>query len=92
MDLEQAAGIFLENWIGKINLTLVALIAFYVQAFFCHRLWVRTLFLPCTLYLPGAEYLAECLCRFVHHYPVRVRIVGCMHCGSHSHLTRIQPC
>ncbi|KAJ7290552.1 hypothetical protein C8J57DRAFT_1611525 [Mycena rebaudengoi] len=39
MDLEQAAGIFLENWIGKINLPLVALIAFYVQAFFCHRLW-----------------------------------------------------
>ncbi|KAJ7289642.1 hypothetical protein C8J57DRAFT_1278148 [Mycena rebaudengoi] len=39
MDLEQAAGIFLGNWIGKINLTLVALIAFYVQAFFCHRLW-----------------------------------------------------
>ncbi|KAJ7289645.1 hypothetical protein C8J57DRAFT_1628702 [Mycena rebaudengoi] len=39
MDLEQAAGIFSGHWIGKSNITLVALIAFYVQAFFCHRLW-----------------------------------------------------
>ncbi|KAJ6595122.1 hypothetical protein DFH09DRAFT_1413052 [Mycena vulgaris] len=35
-DIAAAAG---DSWTSQINLALVALIAFYVQLFFCQRLW-----------------------------------------------------
>ncbi|KAJ7253900.1 hypothetical protein C8J57DRAFT_1076614, partial [Mycena rebaudengoi] len=40
MDLKAALGMFTDSWTTEINLTLCALIAFYVQLFFCNRLWV----------------------------------------------------
>ncbi|KAJ6508119.1 hypothetical protein DFH09DRAFT_1199421, partial [Mycena vulgaris] len=40
MNLNAALGMSMNSWTTEINLTLVALIAFYVQLFFCKRLWV----------------------------------------------------
>ncbi|KAJ6508111.1 hypothetical protein DFH09DRAFT_1334408 [Mycena vulgaris] len=39
LNLNGALGMSMNSWTTEINLTLVALIAFYVQLFFCHRLW-----------------------------------------------------
>ncbi|KAJ7277198.1 hypothetical protein C8J57DRAFT_1581459 [Mycena rebaudengoi] len=39
MNLKAALGMFTDLWTTQINLTLSALIAFYVQLFFCRRLW-----------------------------------------------------
>ncbi|KAJ6508132.1 hypothetical protein C8R45DRAFT_1207908 [Mycena sanguinolenta] len=39
MNLDAALGMFTNSWTTEINLTFVALIAFYVQLFFCRRLW-----------------------------------------------------
>ncbi|KAJ6495188.1 hypothetical protein C8R45DRAFT_823996 [Mycena sanguinolenta] len=38
-DVGGAAGLFFNSWPAQINLTFVAFIAFYVQMFFCQRLW-----------------------------------------------------
>ncbi|KAJ6468593.1 hypothetical protein DFH09DRAFT_955491, partial [Mycena vulgaris] len=38
-DVAAAANMVFSSWISELNLTLVALIAFYVQLFFCQRLW-----------------------------------------------------
>ncbi|KAJ7277103.1 hypothetical protein C8J57DRAFT_1503940 [Mycena rebaudengoi] len=39
MNLKAALSMFTDSWTTEINLTLSALIAFYVQLFFCKRLW-----------------------------------------------------
>ncbi|KAJ6496143.1 hypothetical protein C8R45DRAFT_794401, partial [Mycena sanguinolenta] len=39
-DVEGAVGLFQTTWFLQINVSFVAVIAFYVQMFFCHRLWV----------------------------------------------------
>ncbi|KAJ6501754.1 hypothetical protein DFH09DRAFT_1441576 [Mycena vulgaris] len=39
MNLNAALGMSNNSWTTEFNLTLVALIAFYVQLFFCKRLW-----------------------------------------------------
>ncbi|KAJ6481362.1 hypothetical protein DFH09DRAFT_1341262 [Mycena vulgaris] len=39
MNLNAALGMSTNSWTTELNLTLVALIAFYVQLFFCKRLW-----------------------------------------------------
>ncbi|KAJ6555454.1 hypothetical protein DFH09DRAFT_1165406 [Mycena vulgaris] len=39
-DIAAAVDMFFSSWTSELNLTLVALIAFYVQLFFCQRLWV----------------------------------------------------
>ncbi|KAJ6496177.1 hypothetical protein C8R45DRAFT_866085, partial [Mycena sanguinolenta] len=39
-DVEGAVGLFQTTWFMQINVSFVAVIAFYVQMFFCHRLWV----------------------------------------------------
>jgi hypothetical protein len=41
-DVAGAVNMFYSTWTSELNLTLVALIAFYVELFFCHRLWVST--------------------------------------------------
>ncbi|KAJ6555451.1 hypothetical protein DFH09DRAFT_1492764 [Mycena vulgaris] len=38
-DVEAAVDMFFSTWTSELNLTLVAVIAFYVQLFFCQRLW-----------------------------------------------------
>ncbi|KAJ6580467.1 hypothetical protein DFH09DRAFT_1076720 [Mycena vulgaris] len=38
-DVSSATNLYFRHWLVQSNLTLVALIGFYVQAFFCHRLW-----------------------------------------------------
>jgi hypothetical protein len=43
MNLNAALSMFTESWTTEINLTLVALTAFYLQLFFCKRLWVSSL-------------------------------------------------
>ncbi|KAJ7914171.1 hypothetical protein B0H13DRAFT_2270879 [Mycena leptocephala] len=40
MNLNAALSMFTESWTTEVNLALIALIAFYVQLFFCKRLWV----------------------------------------------------
>ncbi|KAJ7279379.1 hypothetical protein C8J57DRAFT_1712459 [Mycena rebaudengoi] len=40
MDLNQAADMFLTNWLNQSNLLITEIIAFSVQAFFCRRLWI----------------------------------------------------
>ncbi|KAJ6562613.1 hypothetical protein B0H19DRAFT_1145147 [Mycena capillaripes] len=40
MDLDSALGAFQTAWFLQINVSFVALIVFYVQAFFVQRLWV----------------------------------------------------
>ncbi|KAJ7279339.1 hypothetical protein C8J57DRAFT_1712435 [Mycena rebaudengoi] len=40
MDLNQAAGMFLTNWVNQSNMLMGEIIAFSVQAFFCWRLWI----------------------------------------------------
>ncbi|KAJ7793880.1 hypothetical protein B0H14DRAFT_2256857, partial [Mycena olivaceomarginata] len=40
MDLEAAVDLFQTTWFFQLNVSFVAVIAFYVQMFFCHRLWV----------------------------------------------------
>ncbi|KAJ6508113.1 hypothetical protein DFH09DRAFT_1000104 [Mycena vulgaris] len=40
MNLNAALDMTNTSWTTELNLTLVALIAFYVQLFFCKRLWV----------------------------------------------------
>ncbi|KAJ7211855.1 hypothetical protein C8J57DRAFT_1604747 [Mycena rebaudengoi] len=40
MNLEAALNMFNDSWTNQINLALCTLIAFYVQLFFCKRLWV----------------------------------------------------
>ncbi|KAJ7888559.1 hypothetical protein B0H14DRAFT_3855940 [Mycena olivaceomarginata] len=39
-DIGGAANMFFNFWPSQMNLSFVALIAFYVQVFFCQRLWV----------------------------------------------------
>ncbi|KAJ7239821.1 hypothetical protein C8J57DRAFT_1478303 [Mycena rebaudengoi] len=39
MNLEAAIGMFTGSWTTEINPTFSALIAFYVQLYFCRRLW-----------------------------------------------------
>ncbi|KAJ7443130.1 hypothetical protein FB451DRAFT_1568741 [Mycena latifolia] len=39
MDLNAALGMSTNSWTTEVNLSLVAFIAFYVQLFFCQRLW-----------------------------------------------------
>ncbi|KAJ7127650.1 hypothetical protein C8R44DRAFT_873471 [Mycena epipterygia] len=39
-DIGAAVGLFATAWPTKANISFVALIAFYVQLFFCQRLWV----------------------------------------------------
>ncbi|KAH8827607.1 hypothetical protein DL96DRAFT_1104443 [Flagelloscypha sp. PMI_526] len=39
LDLDRAAGLFSEQWYAQINVSTVALIAFYVQVFFLQRLY-----------------------------------------------------
>ncbi|KAJ7790172.1 hypothetical protein B0H14DRAFT_3501923 [Mycena olivaceomarginata] len=39
MDLDAALGMFTMSWTIELNITFIALIAFYVQLFFCKRLW-----------------------------------------------------
>ncbi|KAJ7127670.1 hypothetical protein C8R44DRAFT_616388, partial [Mycena epipterygia] len=39
-DIGAAAGLFVTSWTSEANIFFVALIAFYVQLFFCQRLWV----------------------------------------------------
>ncbi|KAJ7070565.1 hypothetical protein C8F01DRAFT_383679 [Mycena amicta] len=38
-DIGSAAGMFNDNWLEQINLGFVAFLAFYVQVFYCQRLW-----------------------------------------------------
>ncbi|KAJ7279708.1 hypothetical protein C8J57DRAFT_1221353 [Mycena rebaudengoi] len=38
-DLSAASNLYFTHWLFQSNLTVVALIALYVQAFFAHRLW-----------------------------------------------------
>ncbi|KAJ7279334.1 hypothetical protein C8J57DRAFT_132651 [Mycena rebaudengoi] len=40
MDLNRAAGMFLTNWLKQSNSLIGQIIAFYVQVFFCRRLWI----------------------------------------------------
>ncbi|KAF8195214.1 hypothetical protein K438DRAFT_2017224 [Mycena galopus ATCC 62051] len=40
MDVEGAVALFQTAWFLQINVSFVAVIAFYVQMFFCYRLWV----------------------------------------------------
>ncbi|KAJ6540608.1 hypothetical protein B0H19DRAFT_1381646 [Mycena capillaripes] len=40
MELEAALELFQTSWFFELNVSFVAVIAFYVQMFFCHRLWV----------------------------------------------------
>ncbi|KAJ7279354.1 hypothetical protein C8J57DRAFT_1569957 [Mycena rebaudengoi] len=40
MDLNQAANMFLTNWMSQSNLLIGEIIVFSVQAFFCWRLWI----------------------------------------------------
>ncbi|KAJ7907577.1 hypothetical protein B0H13DRAFT_2273667 [Mycena leptocephala] len=40
MDLNAALSMYTNSWTTEVNLALDALIAFYVQLFFCRRLWV----------------------------------------------------
>ncbi|KAJ6568843.1 hypothetical protein B0H19DRAFT_1134037 [Mycena capillaripes] len=39
MDIQAALGMFKTSWINRVDLALVGAIAFYVQGFFCIRLW-----------------------------------------------------
>ncbi|KAJ6496148.1 hypothetical protein C8R45DRAFT_985101 [Mycena sanguinolenta] len=39
-DVEGAVGLFENTWFIQINVSFVAVIGFYVQMFFCYRLWV----------------------------------------------------
>ncbi|KAJ7122109.1 hypothetical protein C8R44DRAFT_852889 [Mycena epipterygia] len=39
MDVEAALSMFTTSWTTEANLALIAIIAFYIQLFFCHRLW-----------------------------------------------------
>ncbi|KAJ7308656.1 hypothetical protein DFH08DRAFT_899856 [Mycena albidolilacea] len=39
MNLNAALGMFTTSWFTELNMTFIALIAFYVQLFFCKRLW-----------------------------------------------------
>ncbi|KAF8207410.1 hypothetical protein K438DRAFT_1962335 [Mycena galopus ATCC 62051] len=39
-DVEGAVGLFQTSWFLQINVSFVAAIAFYVQMFFCYRLWL----------------------------------------------------
>ncbi|KAJ7771198.1 hypothetical protein B0H14DRAFT_3590290 [Mycena olivaceomarginata] len=39
MNLDAALGMFTMSWTTELNITFIALIAFYVQLFFCKRLW-----------------------------------------------------
>jgi hypothetical protein len=43
MNLDAALGMFTMSWTTELNITFIALIAFYVQLFFCKRLWVSSL-------------------------------------------------
>jgi hypothetical protein len=40
MNLNAALSMYTNSWTTEVNLALNALIAFYVQLFFCRRLWV----------------------------------------------------
>ncbi|KAF7336266.1 hypothetical protein MVEN_02174800 [Mycena venus] len=40
LELEAAVDLYQTAWFLEINVSFVAVIAFYVQMFFCHRLWV----------------------------------------------------
>ncbi|KAJ7279338.1 hypothetical protein C8J57DRAFT_132685 [Mycena rebaudengoi] len=40
MSLNRAAGMFLTNWLKQSNSLIGQIIAFYVQVFFCRRLWI----------------------------------------------------
>jgi hypothetical protein len=42
MEVEAAVGLFQTTWFFQLNVSFVAIIAFYVQIFFCHRLWVSS--------------------------------------------------
>jgi hypothetical protein len=39
-NLEAGSNLLSTHWLSKINLALEAITAFYVQMFFCRRLWV----------------------------------------------------
>ncbi|KAJ7679843.1 hypothetical protein B0H17DRAFT_1077525 [Mycena rosella] len=39
-DLNAALSMFTDSWPTEVNLALIALISFYIQVFFCRRLWV----------------------------------------------------
>ncbi|KAJ7108225.1 hypothetical protein C8R44DRAFT_857756 [Mycena epipterygia] len=39
MDVSAALNMFTTSWTTEANLVLIAIIAFYVQLFFCNRLW-----------------------------------------------------
>ncbi|KAJ7276678.1 hypothetical protein C8J57DRAFT_1583844 [Mycena rebaudengoi] len=39
MDLEKAVNMFFTNWLSQSTVIIGAIIGFYVQAFFCRRLW-----------------------------------------------------
>ncbi|KAJ7936434.1 hypothetical protein B0H13DRAFT_1853495 [Mycena leptocephala] len=41
-DVEAASNLFYQIWIAQVSPTLVALISFYVQLFFCQPLWVKS--------------------------------------------------
>jgi hypothetical protein len=53
-DIGGAANMFFNFWPSQMNLAFVALIAFYVQVFFCQRLWVR--FSSTSLPVPSADH------------------------------------
>ncbi|KAJ7095533.1 hypothetical protein C8R44DRAFT_889955 [Mycena epipterygia] len=40
MDVKDALSRFTTSWTTQVNLALIALIAFYIQLFFCQRLWL----------------------------------------------------
>jgi hypothetical protein len=39
-DVEGAVDLFFMTWFLQLNVSFVAVIVFYVQMFFCYRLWV----------------------------------------------------
>jgi hypothetical protein len=65
-DLSAASNLYFTHWLFQSNLTVVALIALYVQAFFAHRLWVRLFSIRHLHVSPNAEdiekYLPYGLC------------------------------
>ncbi|KAJ7127698.1 hypothetical protein C8R44DRAFT_616447, partial [Mycena epipterygia] len=55
-DIGGAAGLFVTSWTSEANIVFVALIAFYVQLFFCQRLWASLSAISRNMYVVGVIF------------------------------------
>jgi hypothetical protein len=82
-DREAGSNMPYKHWVWKVTILLEAATAFYVQLFFCRRLWVRVsrpVAISATLIRCTGNISERICCRHLHHF-VSARACYRRRCG-----------